>query len=348
MVTLQQERFARNYVTCIERGDLAAAGSLLFLWVKTYFSSLPEAPSRHELTNPDLWGCLAQYASLTGDRRPVEDFWNRLDAITPSKTAATAIPLLGIPILNRPDLLIRLLDSLDQPVGTLAIVDNGSGAGLADSDELSRLLARLEREPPPGIGQVRVARPFTNQGVAASWNTILTSFPDAPYALLVNNDVVFAPGVLARVCERIDPSRPQFMPLLPAPGEFSAFAITPAVWDRVGLFDANFHPAYCEDLDYAERLRGCGSIEWITPEGVQSLQLQANPSASATIASDRRLEACNRTTYLLNCLWLHSRRRLENPHRGTWMRRWLSQWLLEPAPGTATAPAGAGSAALLS
>ena len=179
---------------------------------------------------------------------------------------------------------------------------------------------------------MRVARPFTNQGVAASWNAILTSFPEAAFTLLVNNDVVFAPGVLARVIERIDPSRPQFLPLLPAPQEFSAFAITPAAWDRVGLFDANFHPAYCEDIDYAERLRACDAVAWITPDDLQRLQQRANPTASATITSDPRLEACNRTTFLLNSLWLHSQRRLEQPHRGTWMRRWLSQWRLEPAP----------------
>lgn len=337
MVTLEQDRFARNYVTCLQRGDLAAAKSLLFLWIKTYFSSLPASPGRRDLTNPDLWGCLAQYASLSGDRSPVEYFWQRLDGVTPRITTPKAIPLLGIPILNRPDLLLRLLDSLDHPVETLAIVDNSIASGLPDSAALNRLLTQLEREPPAGIGRVRVARPFTNQGVASSWNAILTSFPEAPFALLVNNDVVFAPGILAQVIQRIDPSRPQFLPLLPDPQEFSAFAITPAAWDRVGLFDANFHPAYCEDLDYAERLRGCEAIEWITPEDLQHLQLQANPMASATIASDTRLEACNRTTFLLNSLWLHSCRRLEQPHRGTWMRRWLSQWDLDPAPPLVTA-----------
>ncbi|MEA5443886.1 hypothetical protein [Cyanobium gracile] len=330
MATLDQERFARNYITCMERRDLAAAKSLLFLWVQAYFASLPAAPSRHQLTNPDLWGSLAQYAALSGDSTPVDDFWNRLDGITPRTTTSASIPLLGIPILNRPDLLQRLLDSLDHPVDTLAIVDNSVGSGLADTAALGRLLAQLERQPPAGIGQVRVARPFANQGVATSWNAILSAFPEAPFALLANNDVVFAPGILAQVIARIDPAQPQFLPLLPAPQEFSAFAITPAAWNRVGLFDANFHPAYCEDLDYAERLRGCDAIEWISPEALQSLQQLANPTASATIASDPRLAACNRTTYLLNCLWLHSRRRRENPHPGTWMRRWLSQWVLEP------------------
>ncbi|MCP9834881.1 MULTISPECIES: glycosyltransferase family 2 protein [unclassified Cyanobium] len=332
MSRLEQTRFARNYLTCLERRDLAAARSLLFLWIKTYFSTLPAAPSRCDLTNPDLWGCLAQYASLSGDLSPVEDFWQRLDGVSPHSRRPTAIPLLGIPILNRPDLLLRLLESLDHPVETLAIVDNSIASGLPDTDALSRLLAQLEREPPAGIGRVRVARPFANQGVASSWNAILTSFPEAPFALLVNNDVAFAPGVLAQVIERIEPSRPQFLPLLPAPQEFSAFAITPAAWNRVGLFDANFHPAYCEDLDYAERLRACEAIAWITPDDLQSVQLRANPTASATIASDPRLEACNRTTFLLNSLWLHSQRRLEQPHRGSWIRRWLSQWDLDSAP----------------
>ena len=216
---MEQDRFTRNYILCLQKGDLAAARSLLFLWTRTYFQSLPAAPSRHDLTNPDLWGSLAQYASLCGDRSPVDDFWQRLDRVTPHTCSPTVIPLVGIPILNRPDLLLRLLDSLDHPVQTLAIVDNSIHSGLPDSAALGRLLAQLEREPPAGIGQLRVARPFSNQGVASSWNAILTSFPEASFTLLVNNDVVFAPGVLAQVVQRIDPSRPQFLPLQPAPQE---------------------------------------------------------------------------------------------------------------------------------
>jgi hypothetical protein len=332
---LDQHRFARNFIRCTERRDLAAASSLLFLWTKTYFCSLPPRPSRSKLINPSLWGCLAQYAAISGDLSPVEDFWSRLEQTSPLTREPSGIPLVGIPILNRPDLLLRLLDSLDQNIETLAIVDNSIGSGLPDSEDLSRLLAQLERDPPAGIDRVRVSRPFANQGVAASWNAILTSFPEAPYALLVNNDVVFAPGVLAEVIETIDPARPQFLPLLPAPQEFSAFAITPGAWDRVGLFDPNFYPAYCEDLEYAERLRNCDEIEWIALETIQTSLQRCNPSSSATITSDPRLEACNNTTHLLNCLWLYSHRRHQAPHRGTWMRRWLSQWVLEPLPDEA-------------
>ncbi len=329
---MDQARFARNYIACTERGDVVATKSLLFLWVKTYFASLSPAPSRQELTNPDLWGCLAQYASVTGDHAPVDDFWSRLDGISPCAEPSASIPLLGVPILNRPDLLERLIESIDAPVDTLAIVDNSVGSGLADSDALSRLLRQLEREPPGAIQQVKVSRPFNNQGVAASWNAILSSFPHAAYALLVNNDVVFPPGALGQVIERINPARPQFLPMLPAPQEFSAFALTPGVWDRVGLFDASFYPAYCEDLEYIERLRLDPTVEWIVLDSLQDALERCNPTVSATIASDPRLEACNRTTHLLNCLWLHSLRRLEAPHRGTWMRRWLSQWDLEPLP----------------
>jgi hypothetical protein len=159
---------------------------------------------------------------------------------------------------------------------------------------------------------------------------ILTSFPEAPYSLLVNNDVVFPPGVLTEVAGTVDPAKPQFMPLFPAPQEFSAFAITPGAWDRVGLFNTGFYPAYCEDLEYAERLRACDAIEWVTLPPLQARLQHCNPTASATIGSDRRLTDCNRSTHLLNCLWLHSDRRRQAPHRGSWMRRWLNQWVLEP------------------
>ena len=98
-----------------------------------------------------------------------------------------AVPLLGIPILNRFDLLERLLESLDHPVEVLALVDNSGGEG-----DLSSQLRTLQNEGHPLINSIEIAKPFRNLGVAASWNCILTSFNTCSPALLANNDIQFS------------------------------------------------------------------------------------------------------------------------------------------------------------
>ncbi len=263
----------------------------------------------------------------------MEHFWSLMESVQPGfQGPYEAWPVLGIPVLNRPDLLERLLLSLDAPVHTLALVDNGSGGTQQDAAKLDFLLQKLQVEPPPGVAHVRVARPFGNLGVAASWNQILTAFPQAPFTLLVNNDVVFPPGVLQEALTRLNPDRPQFLPLLPDPQEFSAFALTALAWDLVGLFEEGFYPAYCEDLDYADRLRRCPEVEWLHCPDLQEQMKALNPDHSATIRSDAVLEHFNRFSYPLNCLWYFSERRRRGDRRGAWRRRWLTEWAQDHSP----------------
>jgi hypothetical protein len=233
-----------------------------------------------------------------------------------------SLPLLGVPILNRFDLLERLVESIDFPVHTLAIVDN-SGSGLAS---LGESLQHLATRPHPWIGSIRIAQPFSNLGVAASWNQILRSFPEASFALLTNNDVVFTPGLLEQAVSRLNPAKPQFMPLLPGAAAFSAFLITAATWDRIGLFSEQFYPAYFEDLDYRDRIRDDPAVEWLDVTSFQMAMQTDNPSGSATISSDPLLAKANSRSFQVNRLWYLSRRRLRCAPSGQWLRRWLCDW----------------------
>jgi hypothetical protein len=279
------------------------------------------------LLDPCLLQCLGDVVECTADPWLLECFWQGLDTLSGSlllPAKLQVVPLLGVPIVNRMDLLERLLTSLDVPVQTLAIVDN-SGNGEAS---LGKALQLLAETPHPWIERIHVARSFGNLGVAASWNQILRAFPASPLALLANNDVAFAPGVLRRLLDLADPSDPQLIPLLPGPAAFSAFAITPAAWDRIGLFSEDFYPAYFEDLDYRDRLREDPAVTWIDdPEIQAAMQVQAaNQVSSATIASDPILAEANARSFQLNRLWYLSRRRLRGNPRGQWLRRWLCSW----------------------
>lgn len=305
-------------------GDLNKSRRLVYLWLKEWSHSLSSRPQHRELSQVELWSCLADVAEQTSDQYLIELFWQILDTLPPPIHVASSLPLLGIPVLNGIDLLERLLASIDHPVETLAIVDNSLETGI--SSPISERLSALKQLGHPFIRDICIARPFTNLGVAASWNMILTCFPRAPVALLANHDVVFPPGILAQSLELIDYTRPQYLSLLPAPNSFSAFLLTALAWDRLGLFEPGFHPAYFEDLDYRDRLRCDPTIEQINGEFAHNKMTTANPSHSATIYRDSSLFEQNRASFQLNRLWYMSHRRIRKDPRGTWRRLWLSQW----------------------
>lgn len=301
-------------------GHRREARALVHRWLLRYRERLQALPSRAQAQRESLWRCLADVVERTADQGLLELFWESLAPLQPP-LPSRALPLLGVPILNRFDLLERLLNSLDHPVETLAVVDNSDGRG-----ELRERLQDLVQHGHPLIQQIKVATPFGNLGVAGSWNLILRSFPEAAGALLTNNDVLLSSEALSTALASIDWQRPCFLPLLPSPNSFSAFLLTAHTWNLVGLFDDNFHPAYCEDVDYQERLQAQPQVHHIELPALQRAMAACNPDNSATINSDPALAACNRISFQLNRLWLLSRRRHLSDHRGTWTRRWLCQW----------------------
>lgn len=74
-------------------------------------------------------------------------------------------PVLGIPVISRPDLLRACLASIDLPV-RLVVIDN-SGTG-----ELGDVAAEYG---------ALIVEPAANLGYTASVNHIIRSFPDEPY-----------------------------------------------------------------------------------------------------------------------------------------------------------------------
>jgi hypothetical protein len=319
-------RWREGVEAALLSGELQRARSLVFHWLESFARDLPSHPSRAQLRQPELWTALADVVERTSDHYLIERFWQLLDRIEPAilhrhQSDPAPLPLLGIPILNRVDLLLRLLDSLDHPVEMLAIVDNSGG----DASLRSELL-QIQRRGHPLIASIRLAHNFANAGVASSWNQILLAFPTAPVSLIANNDIVFAPGVIASALKRINQAQPQFLGLLPDSAAFSAFLMTARLWDRLGLFEAAFHPAYCEDLDYRDRLRADTGIVVHDASFAHGPMSALNTDSSATLASDPRLAACNNISFPLNRLWYLSHRRLRQDPRGRWMRTWLADW----------------------
>ncbi len=310
--------------------DYALANRLAHQWLQQYSRELPINPTRQQLRQLELWTVICDVTERTGDFLLIESLFQVIERVDIHFSPLDVIPLLGVPIVNRPDLLARLLDSLDVQVDTLAIVDNSRIGNLkAEVDcenPVERYLNALQQLGHPLVKTISLAKPFRNMGVAASWNHILTSFPEHPVALIVNNDIAFCPGALAKSLQRINPSKPQFMPLFKGHNSFSAFFITSLCWDHIGLFDCNFRYAYFEDVEFRDRLRSNPAVDWIQDDDITDGMNALNHEHSMTIRSNPEFAASNRLSYALNKMWYLSPRRFRGEKKGLWRRLWLAQW----------------------
>ena len=146
---------------------------------------------------------------------------------------------IGIPVLNRGDLLRRLVASIDVEADVLVVLNSIGPVDASAEDAAGTLEAR---------GRVRVERIAGNLGVAGSWNRIMAQFGGD--CLICNNDIAFSPGVLAEAMGCIAQRREIVIHHLWAASCFYVTADFPRV---LGWFDENIYPAYHEDVEIALR-----------------------------------------------------------------------------------------------
>ena len=164
---------------------------------------------------------------------------------------------VGIPTVNRADLLVECLDDLaeNMPGLPIRIIDNGDQG--------------IERRH--GL-DMTVEVPGENIGVAASWNRLMRwGFQRADYVLLLNDDIV-----LGRATVRIQEMliRKKLPPLVVGPVDWSVVLINPAAHLGVGDFDEDFECGGFEDDDFTRRLR----LHW---PGESTEQHPGNPPRTA-------------------------------------------------------------------
>jgi GT2 family glycosyltransferase len=164
---------------------------------------------------------------------------------------------LIVPVLNRYDLLQRMLDSVDVPVEHLLVIDNGAGADLSFSDKFA---------------SVTVLAMPANQGVAGSWNLGIKCFPYAKRWFIVSNDVVFEQGALGELAK----ARRDEITLTARFPHWHTFALGDEAVSQLGLFDESFFPAYFEDNDYTRRAEFVGV-------NIRRLELEVSHENSSTI-----------------------------------------------------------------
>lgn len=203
------------------------------------------------------------------------------------------IPALIVPVLNRPDLLDRLLASIDYSVGDLLIIDNG---------DVVRHRPEVEHAE-----RVHLIKSPSNLGVPGSWNLGIKMLPFAPYWLVVNSDACFPAGALEQLHVA---ARSDALVLSAAAPPWSCYIIGDAVVAAVGLFDEGIHPAYFEDNDYERRC---------TFHGVPIVYsgIRVGHDNSSTIGETRYAQA-NSRTFQANRAYYEAKMRRGDMSEGGW------------------------------
>jgi GT2 family glycosyltransferase len=220
------------------------------------------------------------------------------------KNCAQPVLKIGIPVLNRGDLLRRLVDSVDVDAEILVVV-NSIGAVDPSVEDTAGMLEAQDR---PGV-RVRVERIAGNLGVAGSWNLILDRFGGD--CVISNSDIEFAPGFLRQAMVRIDLGRDIVMHHLWAASCFYVTAEFPAT---LGWFDENIYPAYHEDQEINMRSAALdirrAIVSGVSENGIFHGLSQTRKNASEAVQTYIRKAKARSCDYL-------TRRWGPTPARGT-------------------------------
>lgn len=215
------------------------------------------------------------------------------------------IPALGILCLNRGDLLLRLITSIDYPVECLHLLINTVKQTDIQVENLAGLIKEMvdNKEIPVEKFILQFYTDFSgkrcNSGVAGGWNTILkTAFnANAPYCFVVGNDICFTNGDLQKMNEYAQ--QHQDHAIIFGNQGYSLFILTRSGWDVAGSFDENIYPAYLEDCDHFYRTKLLGLTSSNVPD-VHAIHGEAPTWGSSTIYSNENFRQRNGQTHGTN------------------------------------------------
>ena len=183
------------------------------------------AKTAFALRNGHDVGDMAKQLGLNASRVEATTRRHRSSACRERHLGGRTIPMIGIATLSNDVLLDRLLTALDVPINDLAIVQNGYNEAVAwVLRRFARCqLSRVRFESPAGsepwqpdyltadaqacdpaascVRSLTVFQNGENRGCAQAWNLILRLAwrRNAAYAIIMNDDITFVPGELAKV-----------------------------------------------------------------------------------------------------------------------------------------------------
>lgn len=169
--------------------------------------------------------------------------------------------VLGVPVLNRYDLLSNLVNSAngsDLIPDKIIVIDNGGK------------FRDYIKQVPPNLYLISKG----DVGVAGAWNLIIkNSNTTEDVVIISNDDIEFSSNTTTRFAN----STSEFTScrLISGINKFSLFSITSSCISKAGLFDEEFHPAYFEDNSYQRKMMLGGVVEGVVDTDIKHLGSQS-------------------------------------------------------------------------
>ena len=148
-----------------------------------------------------------------------------------------SLQILSIPVLNRYDLLERMISSIDYDIDEILIINNG----------------KEKYVPKNKYFNFRILDLPSNIGCAASWNLTVKLYPHLSYWAFASADIIWKPGSIEKMVKK---SNKELLCL--SNQHTSAFSWGENLVRDVGLFDENYYPIYVEYKDYRQRMINYG------------------------------------------------------------------------------------------
>ena len=208
--------------------------------------------------------------------------------------ASKAVPVAGFAVLSDPRKYSRRsINSIDFPIRVFRLAITGQ------HEELVMDMFGALKEAPTLTKMRKLIVTFhdSNIGCAAGWNRVMQADPSAPWYLVMNNDIAFPAGVLAKIHHNmhanlaLDPVRNGFAVFgLPDLALYSTFAISAQVIEKAGYFDENIWPVFFEDNDYTARLH-CAGISAVQYDDCPLLHNEALGKNGAYVSGSRLVDS---------------------------------------------------------
>jgi hypothetical protein len=199
---------------------------------------------------------------------------------------------LIVPVLNRFDLLQRMIESIDVEA-TVYVINN---SGIRQDFRYNNPLVSIWWVDVP-----------SNLGVASSWNLGIKMLPFESRWFISSADCWFRPGDLTL----LETAKTDALTLCNKFPYYQTFAVGEDIVETVGLFDEGLHPIYFEDNDYERRIDYAGMR-------VDRLPLQLGHDNSSTINSDVKLSEKNQYTFLYNQQYFSEKVDADRFDEGRW------------------------------
>jgi GT2 family glycosyltransferase len=209
---------------------------------------------------------------------------------------------LIVPVLNRFDLLKRMVESIDVQA-TVYVINN---SGERQDFEHANSLVEMQWLDMP-----------SNLGVASSWNLGIKMLPFESRWFISSADCWFQPGDLTL----LQTAKDDALTLCSKFPHYQTFVVGDKVVETIGLFDEGLHPIYFEDNDFERRMNKAGLR-------VDRLPLQLGHDNSSTINSDVKLSMRNEVTFRNNQKYFNQKVAANRFDEGRWQLqiRRMNSW----------------------